>query len=252
MLGKLMKYEMYAIWHKLGVLYVGWLAIGVLMGVMLSGSKVGLSGGLAILAFVVVTCVACVMTFMVLVGRFKDNLLGDEGYFMLTLPVSTHKHIWSKTISASLWLFFSLVVAMITLIFMVAVSNSKVSFDPSQLNQFLWGRIAVLAVEIILFLFITFGKGVLKFYASIVIGKQVQRHQGLCMVVTYIGLTVIEVLCLSLLDRSGMNARVGMFDGRIYLGDPGYWMSVASIALLGAFYYAITYRLMKNRLNLGA
>ncbi len=45
-----------------------------------------------------------IITFVLLVNRFRKALLGSEGYLMFTLPVSTDLHIISKLISALFWI----------------------------------------------------------------------------------------------------------------------------------------------------
>ena len=37
------------------------------------------------------------------VRRFHSNLLQDEGYLMMTLPVSVHQHIWCKLLVPAFW-----------------------------------------------------------------------------------------------------------------------------------------------------
>ena len=37
-----------------------------------------------------------IVSFILMIQRFYKNLLQDEGYVMLTLPVSIHEHIWTK------------------------------------------------------------------------------------------------------------------------------------------------------------
>ena len=44
-----------------------------------------------------------IVSFILMIQRFYKNLLQDEGYVMLTLPVSIHQHIWSKLIVSSVW-----------------------------------------------------------------------------------------------------------------------------------------------------
>ena len=57
---------------------------------------VGILYGLSFAAMVIVTLV-------VVIQRFYRNLLGDEGYLMMTLPVSREKHILSKLFVAVIW-----------------------------------------------------------------------------------------------------------------------------------------------------
>lgn len=55
-----------------------------------------------------------VLTIVVTIQRFRKNLLGDEGYLMFTLPVSTSSLILSKCITALIYAVLSFIVAVFT------------------------------------------------------------------------------------------------------------------------------------------
>ena len=44
-----------------------------------------------------------VMSLVVMIQRFYKNVLGDEGYLTLTLPVNVHEILWSKLIVSFVW-----------------------------------------------------------------------------------------------------------------------------------------------------
>ncbi|MDR0315195.1 MAG: hypothetical protein LBH71_04515 [Oscillospiraceae bacterium] len=74
-----------------------------------------LSSILTILYSILIVAVL-VATFIFIVMRFYKNLFTDEGYLMFTLPVKTPSLIVSKLISAVLWILFSLVIVIISLV----------------------------------------------------------------------------------------------------------------------------------------
>ena len=47
---------------------------------------------------------AILLTIYLLVERFYHNLLGNEGYLMFALPVSTSEHIIAKILTALIWM----------------------------------------------------------------------------------------------------------------------------------------------------
>lgn len=53
--------------------------------------------------FFAVAVATVVIAYAIMISRFYKNLLGDEGYLMLTLPVSAHSHIWAKLIVSVIW-----------------------------------------------------------------------------------------------------------------------------------------------------
>ena len=49
-------------------------------------------------------------TVVLIVQRFRSNLLGDEGHVMFTLPVSIHQHILAKFLVGVFWMLASVFV----------------------------------------------------------------------------------------------------------------------------------------------
>ena len=60
-------------------------------------------GIILLTAFMVAIAAVCIVAFFLMVQRFYKNLLQDEGYVMMTLPVSVHQHIWSKVLVSIIW-----------------------------------------------------------------------------------------------------------------------------------------------------
>ena len=58
---------------------------------------------LIIVAYVLGALGAFVVHFIITIQRFWKNLMGDEGYLMFTLPVSSRQLLWSKAIPAFVW-----------------------------------------------------------------------------------------------------------------------------------------------------
>ena len=144
-------------------------------------------GGLLVMAFAVAIFGVCVMSVVLMVQRFYKNLLQDEGYVMMTLPVSVHQHIWSKLIVSAVWFALTVVV--------VCLAACIVAFDVGfvqelvqgfrelfrEISQYLNAYYAINGTVIILeFLAICFvGCCVmcLQFYASLAIGHSFPNHK---------------------------------------------------------------------------
>ena len=52
-----------------------------------------------------------IAAFVLMINRFYKNLLQDEGYVMMTLPVCVHQQIWSKLIVSTVWFAATVVVS---------------------------------------------------------------------------------------------------------------------------------------------
>lgn len=103
MLRKLLKYEFQASARVLLPIYIALLVVALITNLIMrfnSGAAMVISTTLYGLL-----CVATfVITLIIIVQRFERNLLGDEGYLMLTLPTTGSKLIWSKLITSFVWL----------------------------------------------------------------------------------------------------------------------------------------------------
>ena len=119
MLRKLLKHEFRATGRIMLPLYLILLATAIganfsTRGLLETDLKVlDLLGGLLVMAFAVAIIAVCVMSMVVMVQRFYKNLLQDEGYVMMTLPVSVHQQVWSKLIVSAVW--FALTIVMVCL-----------------------------------------------------------------------------------------------------------------------------------------
>ena len=100
MLRKLLKYDFKSIARILLPIYGACLVVSVLLGAQ-SGSR---SVSPAILSiFIALFTVAIILTIVLVIQRFYQNLLGPEGYLMFTIPASTSTHILEKVLLALVW-----------------------------------------------------------------------------------------------------------------------------------------------------
>ena len=111
MLGKLIKYDFRSCIRKFGPLWLGLAALAVIngftIGHVLDNDRVTgwaqfMLGVLPLILLIVLWTGVGIMTLVFICERFYKGLLGDEGYLMQTLPVTTEEHILSKAIVATL------------------------------------------------------------------------------------------------------------------------------------------------------
>ena len=88
-------------------------------------------GSLLVMAFAVAIFGVCVMSVVLMIRRFYKNLLQDEGYVMMPLPVSVHQHIWSKLIVSAVWFALTIVV--------VCLAACIVAFDVGFVQELVQG-----------------------------------------------------------------------------------------------------------------
>lgn len=116
MLRKLLKYEFKATMRNFVPIYIAILLMAIVNRVISGGVIDDEGQGLSIAILFELFVSLVVITIVVIVQRFNKNLLGDEGYLMFTLPVSSESHIISKAIISVFWAIASCFIAICTFI----------------------------------------------------------------------------------------------------------------------------------------
>ena len=224
--------------------------------------------GLFIFAFFLGLFTMGVMAMVVMIQRFYKNVLGDEGYLTLTLPVNVHEIVWSKLIVSFVWFLATGLIAMaavfiavFTLTYtelgemfqnmpsfgeMLRLFFEKTSITPLQLT----GAIAQFAAMIILSSLTT----CLHVYAAMALGHSFSNNQVLLSVVFFIAISFVFSFVSSLLGIfvEGLAMTVTVEAGssvmttlqELSLGSMIYTL------IEGVILYLLTTYCLKHRLNL--
>lgn len=123
MLGKLMKYELKACGRIFIPLYIAILCVAAIIGIFSNTQMLQIP---AILIFVLMALFIAlsVMTVVLILQRFKKNLLEDEGYLMFTLPVSTKSLIFSKYLTSVIYIIFSTIISILAFVIMLFLGGN--------------------------------------------------------------------------------------------------------------------------------
>ncbi len=106
MIGKLIKHDLKAGVRQMGNIYLAAvIAIGAMLFSALFNS--GFLRFLCSVAVVIVAFVAVIVTFVSVVFGANKSLFGRQGYLTQTLPVRTSSLIFSKWLTASIWVIIS-------------------------------------------------------------------------------------------------------------------------------------------------
>ncbi|MCI7740897.1 MAG: hypothetical protein MSO56_01110 [Clostridiales bacterium] len=224
--------------------------------------------GLFIFAFFLGLFTMGVMAMVVMIQRFYKNVLGDEGYLTLTLPVNVHEIVWSKLIVSFVWFLATgliaigaVFIAVFTLTYtelgemfqnmpsfgeMLRLFFEKTSITPLQLT----GAIAQFAAMIILSSLTT----CLHFYAAMALGHSFSNNKVLLSVVFFIAISFVFSFVSSLLGIfvEGLAMTVTVEAGssvmttlqELSLGSMIYTL------IEGVILYLLTTYCLKHRLNL--
>lgn len=271
MLGKLIKHEFRATGRIMLPLYLVLLVTAIGANFAARGLLdtpfwfLDVLGGMLIIAFTFAIIGVCVVAFVLMIQRFYKNLLQDEGYVMLTLPVSVHQHIWAKLIVSAVW-FVATVLAVILASCIMAFNIGIVKDIWQGLLEILWELRKVEAyyafngaaylAELAAVCFLVLAVICLQFYAGLAIGHSFPRHKMVCSVAAFFALQFL----VQLLGIGGMRAvlelnlnfhiNASQLAARLAVIHIFMLAAILALLLYGAIFYFITAYFLKRRLNL--
>lgn len=268
MLSKVLKYDFKAMGRILPLFYIALIFATLVFGINLrfipEQTVVGsilwsLSGSL----YGIILIATAVVTLVVIISRYKKSLLGDSGYYMLTLPVKMETHIASKTISAVIWTLFSLIVAVLSMIIIGIITyrgNIFLALRPfyEELIE-LSGNdlffLIILMIEFVIIGVLSITKTALMIYAALTFGQASRNHHNLLAVAFYMGFGFIEsfitTIIITMVDRvyflSDLTSRMVQ---SIQGVDLLMLLFIIFIVILCVIYFIITNLYMKNKLDI--
>ncbi len=273
MLRKLMKHEFRATGRIMLPLFLILLVTAVganfsVRGMLDTGSRfLNVLGALLVMAFVIAIMGVCVMSMVVMVQRFYKNLLQDEGYVMMTLPVSVHQHIWSKLIVSAVWFALTLVVVCLACLIMAFDVElvQQIAAGFRELFQEIYRNLstyyAINGTAIVAeFLVLCFGgccAMCLQFYAALAIGHSFPNHKMAWSVLWFFLIQFIMQFLggmgIMLLDESWFHhLLLGWTDNISAMASVHLGMVTVILGevVYGAVFYILTTYFLKKRLNL--
>ena len=267
MLTKLIKHEFTATGRFMWVIYAAMVLLSVAANVSMrfidyAGNHViRIVAVLLMVAWVLSLVVGAIAIFVMLIKRFYQNLLTDEGYLMFTLPGTVHHLVLSKLIVASIWYVVSILV--IALSVMIAVVDNSLLQELLRgfrlMIQDLTARYALngiaVVVEFLVALFVSAAASMLMFYSAMSIGYGCVNHKALKSVLAFFCMWFV----LYVIGITGL-----IQIGDVWLGSDSFLLrltglqtvhfsNVVSILVslvVAAIFYGITTWNLKKRLNL--
>ncbi|MDR1400255.1 MAG: hypothetical protein LBJ41_10065 [Treponema sp.] len=227
MLGKLLKYEFKTFLRIMLPFYVALMVLSLLAGLsdssQVTAHSIQETPSLTIIWGIALLVVLTVNIIMV-VQRFRDNLLKNEAYLMLTLPVTR----WELLVSKALTAFVSLIISVLALILSVLLFS--VLSDWPRLVDELSGllrrinyleHIPRLLLQVLVMLIIIFQQ-VCLIYTVLLVSQILSRFRVLAALGAYILVMYIQVR-ISL----GITSQVPLGEGAIELVFAGlyFWLS---------------------------
>ncbi len=276
MLGKLIKHELRATARTMLPLFAVLSVLSVIAGFSMRQIEfrqdmpafVEMVLLILFVAFFCAMVATIVMAYVVMISRFYKNLLGDEGYIMLTLPVSAHSHVWAKLIVSAIW--FAATAAVIGLLlglFTFLVSGSDVhqiieampsakEFFAMFMGQSGYSAFSfvLFVVEAVLVAIVGMLHICLRFYSAMAVGHSFSDRKLLHSVLAFVAISFV----MSIIEAV-VGIAMGLdFGAQIMLNyrSFGYGMNMMMLKALvlalveTAVLYGITVFCLKKKINL--
>ncbi len=257
MLGKLLKYELKSTARIFIPLYIAILLVSIVQGFSLNAEMFKIQG-ISTMLLGALFIALLVINIVVIVQRFKKNLLEDEGYLMFTLPVSPKMLVLSKYIVSVIWTILSGLVAMLVFTLVAFISSNgdiKIVEVFNALSQAMrefsdWtvvlSMLALILCEYSIFIF--------TIYTSLSLG-QLPIFNKYRMAASLISFFVINAIIstiqtnLNLYINSGVE--IGNIGGVLQTNsNNGLFANIAiSLVIVVGLFTVISY-ILKNKLNL--
>lgn len=270
MLNKLLKHEFTATGRFMWVIYAAMalLSVGANLSMRyMSGGHNKILNAISVLVLVawgLSLVIGVVMTIVLLVKRFHQNLLTDEGYLMFTLPGTVHQLVLSKLIAAVVWLMVTILVVILCVF--IAVLENDLLRDVMDVIRYMFQEMTArtalngtaVIVECLAALFVGCACSCLQFYSAMSLGYGFNSHKALWSVVLYFlmqfALQVIAtVLMIALGNLAPVQTTVAGMVGSMNAMQTWHLGILSTIALelvVSAVFYIITVLNLQKRLNL--
>lgn len=276
MLGKLMKHEFRATGRIMLPLLGAELLLSVLAGLSIRGldrienmNFLGVTYITTLAVFFLGLFALAVVAFVLMIQRFYRNLLRDEGYLAMTLPVSVDAQIWSKLLVSFVWFLAVGVLSVVTMLILLAIGarmNFLQAIFSEDVREMLreasaivgGGNIFLFILEWIVLGFLGVCATCLRCYSALAIGHSAADHKLLLSFVAYfvIGMALsllsnaVSFGVLPHLDLEHFLIGIDSFEQSMRIFHGAMWVGALLSLILSAIFYFVTRYFLKNKLNL--
>ena len=267
MLRKLLKYELLATARVFGACYLGLAALSLLAGLSMNfpATSNNIVGGILLTAYICMLFAVMLFTFLTIIRRFYQNLLGGEGYLMNTLPVHAWQLVTSKLIAALVWAAASIIMAGASFFLLTFASISSAPILLASIGEifnqlshlplyfeastgtsfwmFLFQMLVLLLVEGI--------SSICRLYTSCMVGHQFRRWRVAASIIAYFLISFAVSALMDLIPWIDASEGVLFVEGEGFIHfSSQFWALLPTEAVLGALFFAVTSYLLEKRLNL--
>ena len=279
MLGKLIKHEFRATGRLMAPLFGALLLLAlvvrandlVFQHVESHSDFLNILNRLLIIAYVLALIGVMVFSTVLMIKRFHQNFLTDEGYLMFTLPAGVHSLLWSKLITAALFFIFTFLAEALSVAIVVwrggLAREMFTGFADlfRAMDSYYMANGLAFALEMLALLFVSLLVTCLLFYAPMSIGYSFANHKGLLSVVFYFviqailqifGVAVLSgavndtAFHLLLTDAMDNLGRIDTQATAMQAAHGTMLLALFTELFLGAILYFLTYFMLRKHRNL--
>ena len=270
MLRKLMKHEFRATSRTMLPMFLAILALSLLMAIVVrfwdsASSKIlNVFSVLIAMGYGIALGAVFIVVLVLMIQRFRQNLLQDEGYVMFTLPVNTHQLIWSKIIVSCAWFFATLLVVMLSglLVGLLGAFDTQALMEIRQAwQEFVrWMTLeyalngVILLLEGVILAFFSYAAMCLMFYGAMALGYSFDRRKGLLSILFLIGFMFVTQFVgasfLVVFDMGQFLSDIDMVQGSMAAFHSFFFLDLVLTLIQGAVFYILTTQMLKKRLNI--
>lgn len=215
--------------------------------------------GVFIMSYFVLIVAVGLLTLWTAVSRFYKNLLSNEGYISMTMPVSVDQHLSVKLITSLVWTFITAAVVILSFLIMFmpldifeGIKYVLVNLELINAYNFsgqMYGILARISITGVL----TVIQYYLTFYLAMALGQLSNNHKIGMAVVSYIGITFIMQIVMGIIMSTSMMSAIIFVENELealrFVSGMFNTAMITSVVVSTAFYFGIRY-ILKNKINL--
>lgn len=268
MLRKLYKHEMLSYlrqWLPIEIIVLGTALIGRIVQFFESNSSVYETiFSSTLILYIISIVVSLVLTFVVCIKRFHNNLFAGEGYLTLTLPVTPAQHILIKAAASATVELSTAFIALLSIgVFTAGEVYSEILKAVGYLFKTAYGTVGfhliIFILEAAILLTVSLVSGSLLIYACIALGQTFSKNRtgkAAGVFFLYYFLSQIIASVFSTVISEFANTSLYFTIGSYFVKQPqNAFHAVFGITLLwnlitGAVFFIITHHVLNKKLNL--
>ena len=194
----------------------------------------------------------CILTLVVSLQRFYKNLLGEEGYLSMTLPVRPWQHILCKSLTSLVWYIFSSIAAILAFVILAYEKGMLGDFFKAIVTLIRRGSLNAQILTACGEFFLFAALGILAFtmmlYASMALGQLNANKRLLTSFGAFLALNFLVQILLGVLGNLAVQWVFPM-SSRWALNVALLLSIVVELFFLAGF-FAITNYILSRKLNL--